>query len=461
VLSYQLLANGAGSALMAGDPATADSLLKQFAALPGTPARFDLCLYYLFSTWLALLRRDPVAAFQQQKLALTMAIEVGCPTYEVLCHIASAQVLYEAGEERQALSHFQRVYEIARPIRSPLIQYTGLMSYAHVGLDRGRRPRSGLRALRAALDLAKPRGFAGFVLWRPDMLARVMSHALEAAIEPDLVSSVIRRCDLMLDASRHALAGWPWPYRVHTLGSFRLLRNGAALAFAGKAQRRPLEMLKVLIARGGREVGEERVTEAMWPRIDGDSAHRSFTTTLHRLRKLLGEDRAIVLSEGKVSLNGRYVWTDCWGFEQATARMDQLLRGPRERVEQADLLALSDRLLELYGGPFLGNDPDEPWALPARERHRSRFMRVIGEAARYWQQAGDPQRAVHLLERALDADNVAETLYRSLMICYAQLGRNADATDTYDRCRRTLAATLHTEPSPETTALHEQLARPT
>lgn len=459
VLSYQLLANGAGGALMAGDADTAEAILKQFSALEGVPARFDLCLLHVFSTWLALLRRDSVRAFQQQKLALTKAIEVGCPTYEILCHIASAQVLHESGEERKALAHFQRVYDLARPIRSHLIQFTGLMSYAYVGLDRRRRPRSGLRALRYALEMGKPRNYTSFLMWRPDLLARLCSLALENGIEPAFVAGMIRSRALVLDASRDALPGWPWPVRVHALGTFRLLRNGAALTFKVKAQRRPLDLLKVVIAHGGRDVSEERVTEALWPRIDGDSAHRSFTTTLHRLRKLLGADGAIALSEGRLTLDGRLVWTDCWAFEQITARIDQLLRAPRERVEPDDLGALSERLVEVYAGAFLANEPDTSWILPARERYRHRFMRAVGEASRYWQRMGRPQSAADLLERALEAEGASEALYRNLMACYAQLGRNADAMDTFERCRKALQALSRTEPSGDTRALHEDIVQ--
>ena len=459
LLSYQLLANGAGGALMVGDLDTAEEQLQQFSGLKGTPARFDLCLFHVFSTWLALLRKDSVRAFQQQKLALMNAVEVGCPTYEILCHIAAAYVHYEGGEERKTLSHFQQVHDLARPIHSPLIQFAGLMHYAYVGLDRGRRSRSGLRALRYALELGKPRNYTGFLLWRPDMLARLCSHALEAGIEREFVARIIRARGLALDASQLGLTDWPWPIRVQTLGQFRLLRGGEPVTFAGKAQRRPLDLLRVLIANGGREVPQERITEALWPRIDGDSAHRSFTTTLHRLRKFLGEDRALQLSEGKLSLDGRYVWTDCWAFEQLTARIEQMLRRLRENVDPEQLARLCEALTKHYAGPFLGNEPDEPWSLPARERQRHRFMRAIGEACRYWQQANQPERAVDLLERALDIDNIAESFYRHLMTSYAQLGQNADAAETYNRCRKTLAAVLKVEPSPETRALYDKLVR--
>jgi len=292
------------------------------------------------------------------------------------------------------------------------------------------------------------------------MLARLCSHALEAGIERDFVSAIIRTHGLALDASQLALGDWPWPIRVTTLGAFRLLRTGEPLTFAGKAQKRPLDFLKVVIAHGGREVSEERITEALWPRIDGDSAHRSFTSTLHRLRKLLGEDRALVLSEGKVSLDGRLVWVDTWAFEQVAARIEQELRRPREHVDSERLTRLSEQLIGLYGGAFLANEPDEPWSLPLRERVRHRYSRAIGEACRYLLQAELPERAVDLLERALEADGVAEGLYRSLMQSYARLGRTADAAETYNRCRRALQASFSVEPSPETRAIYDKILQP-
>jgi LuxR family maltose regulon positive regulatory protein len=460
VFSHQLLAYGAGGALADSDLDTASDFLEQFAALPGTAARFDLCLYHLFSTWLALRKNDMVSAFQQQKLALRMAIEVGCPVFEVLCRIAAAHAHYEGGEQRAAWIHFQQVYDISRRIRNHLLEFTGLMAYAYVALDSGRRPRSGARALRYALEIAKPRNYLGFLLWRPEPLSRLCSTALENRIESGFVSKLIRERGLALDASNSALFDWPWPLRVFSLGQFRVLKNGEPIAFTGKAQRRPFDLLKVVIACGGRDVSEERVTEALWPRIDGDSAHRSFTTTLHRLRKLLGEDRAITLSEGKLTLDGRYTWVDVWAFDQVIARINQVLRVPPEQELPGVLNALVNRLLTLYGGAFLGNEAEAPWCLPLRERLHHRFIRILGDICRYWQQTDNPENAVDLLERALELDNASESLYRGLMQCYTQLGRRAEAAETYDRCRRMLATTLNTPPSPETTAVYNQLAHP-
>lgn len=453
----QLLAYAAGGALMVGDLATAGSYLRELADLPGDKPRFDQCLYHLFSTWHALAGGDKLAAYRHQSRALRLAIEVGSPYFEALCRLASAQVLFENGEERNALSHFQRLYEIAREIENPLLEFTGLMGFACTIPERGGRPRTGSWAMRRALEIGKPRSFTAFMLWRPDPLARLCSQALEAGVESRYVAEIIRARSLKLDATRHGLADWPWPFRIHTLGRFRLERGGREVSFTGKGQRKPLELLKALVANGGRKVSDAVLAEAVWPRIEGDSAHRSFTTNLHRLRKLLGEDRALPLAEGKLSLDGNHVWLDTWAFEQATAQVDRLLRDPLGRIAPERLAALGDRVLALYAGPFLADEPDAPWSLAVRDRLRARFVRTVTALCRHWEQAGGAEHALAVYERALEADDLAESLYRGLMQCQAKLGRQAEAVEVYSRCRKTLAARLAVEPSPETRAIYEKL----
>jgi len=414
VATHQLLAFGAGGALTCGDLETAKQLLDQFSTQSRPPARCDLTLYHLFSAWHAMLSGDNLSAFQQQKLALRAAVEVGCPYFEVLCRLAAGQVLYESGERSNAMAQFQQIYDLGRVMKNRLLDFTGLMCYAQVALEDKRGRRSGLWALRQALVIGKPRNYSAFTLWRPDALASLMSRALETQIETDYATAIIRRCQLTLDAARSALSTWPWRFKVHTLGEFQLLRDNIPIVFSGKAQKRPLDLLKVLTAHGGRQVSEAIIIEALWPRIDGDSAHRSFTSALHRLRKLLGEDRAVVLSEGKLSLDGRFVWTDAWAFEQLAAHLDEALRGSPERIDASKVNTLAQRMLELYTGSFLSTDAHEPWTDKLRERFRNRLVRTAGDIARFWQQTKEGERATHYLLRTLEADELTDVVARQV-----------------------------------------------
>jgi two-component SAPR family response regulator len=172
------------------------------------------------------------------------------------------------------------------------------------------------------------------------------------------------------------------------------------VASGGKAKRRPLELLKLLIAYGGEQVSESRVTDALWPRIDGDSAHRSFTSTLHRLRKLLGEDRAVTLHEGRLSLDRRFFWLDTWAFEQLAADLESA-------AEPVQIEKLVERVLAVYRGSFMADEADAAWMIQARERLRGRFARILARVYRHWQERGEEERARSLYEKCLEIEPLA------------------------------------------------------
>lgn len=456
IWNYQLLANGVAGSLGAGDLSTAKKLLKQMEERPEYARRLDLWFYHYLSAWEAILRQDTLRAYQQQKTALKLAVEVGCPYFEVLSRLAWAQVSFEVGDERKGAAQLRQVHSAAREIKNRLLEFMGLVAYAQVALEHGRE-RSGLNSLRYALALGREYNYTHFLWWRPSVMARLCIYALEAGIEVEYVRDLIRKRNLVPETSPATVKDWPWSFNIFTLGQFRLLQEDKPLTFSGRAQRRPMELLKALIAFGGREVSEERLTEALWPRIDGDSAHRSFTTTLHRLRKLLGEDKAIILREGRLTLDDRYCWVDTWALEQVLTEINNLFGGSGTDIKPETVTNLADKVLALYEGPFMDREADQSWYLSARERLRNKFLRAVGELARYWEETGQRERAVEYYQKGLEADNVAEGLYRHLMICYQQLGRRAEAIETYNRCRKTLSAVLKVEPAPETKAIYERL----
>jgi LuxR family maltose regulon positive regulatory protein len=452
---FQLLISGYGGALGSNDLAAAGEAGKALEAQVARAGRFNLCQTHYFSSWEAMLRRDLMRALQDGRVALRTAIEVGCPYFEALTRLAMAQILAECGDERKCVAQLERLREIVRAIDNRHLEFASLLGSAQIALEHGRQ-RVGLNLLESALKLGREYGYTHFLWWCPNRIANVLVRAIEAGIEPEYAKSLVRTRGLVPDESPLQLDEWPWMFRLQTLGGFRLLKNDAPLASVGKAQRRPLELLKVLIAHGGEEVSEARITDAMWPRVEGDSAHRSFTSTLHRLRKLLGEDRALVLHEGKLSLSRRHVWTDAWALEAAVGAVESgLSRG--HRLEPARAEALLERLLDLYRGEFLPAEESAPWAMGPRTRLRTRFARAVGELGLYWEGREDWAHARICYEKGIDADPGAETFYRGLMQLLDRMGRRAEALDVFQRCRAALSA-RGVEPAAETRAAYDRLA---
>lgn len=150
---------------------------------------------------------------------------------------------------------------------------------------------------------------------------------------------------------------------IFTLGRFEILLNGMPLRFRGRAPVRSLELLTALVAAGDGGVSSGRLADQLWPDADGFDAYRSFTTTLHRLRALLGVHDAVRLSAGRLTLDLQICTVDAWAFERA-------LRGAAD----ADAI---EAVLDSYPGPFLA-DEQSPWALAARERLEDLIARKSG-----------------------------------------------------------------------------------
>ena len=240
-----------------------------------------------------------------------------------------------------------------------------------------------------------------------------------------------------------------WPVRIFTFGRFSVVKGEAPLAWSRKTPKKPIALLKILLAFGGREVSGRQLSDALWPDEEGDAARNVLAVNLHRLRRLLGENDAVVLHDGRVSLDARRCWADTWTFER-------LLGSAAEASSEARPILLQ-RALALYRGPFLAGDPDEPWALSMRERLRAKFIRHSVELGRLLEESGQWDQAIACYQRGLEGDEFAEAFYQGLMRCHRQLDRRAEGVAVYRRLCRTLSVILGLAASPASEVLFREL----
>lgn len=456
IWSYHLLGNGVAGALGACDLDSAADLLKRMESYPSRPRRLDSALFHYYSAWDAMLRSDIPRAFQEQKTALERAKQSGCTYFEVLCRLAMVQVLIEYGDQTRAATHLRQVHDLVPQIKNRLLDFMCLLVDSHIEF-KGQRFEQGLDSLRRALILGRENGFTHFLWWQPSMMAELCRHALDAGIEVDYVKGLIRKRGLTPPSSLITNESWPWTFRVYSLGRFKVLKNDRPLSFIANVQRKPMELLKAMIAFGGEEIPEDRIARAVWPGIDIDYTRRSLTTTLHRLRKMLGVEGAIVLHHGRLTLDHRFWWIDIRALDQLYREIDRLFKHASKSVSNELATEMAEKVFAVNQGPFMMGEPDQPWFGALRERLRNKHLRYMGELGRYWEETGQWDRAMEYYRRSIEVDATAEGFYRRLMLCYRTLGRPAEAIETYESCRKTLLASQNTEPSPETKALYARL----
>ncbi len=317
----------------------------------------------------------------------------------------------------------------------------GLLLKAYVLLTSAQTDK-GVEALRRGLVLGRLTGQSTVFLWS---LAEIAGYLCGAAMQHGIEVEYVRSLAAQLDARANGRSAVHLPVRIYTLGRFDIAVDDQPLQVSAKAPRKPLELLRALIAMGGRAVDVKAMLAQVWP-SEGAGARSSFDVALMRLRKLLRYPDSLVLDKGKLSLSDARCWVDAWSFEADVAHLDG---GAASDSSAA--------VLELYSGPFL-HEHALPCIVNKRDRLASKFKRAVLALGKQHERTECWESAAQIYRRGLEQDNLAEELYRSLMYCEWKLGQHNEAVKTYRRCCTLLSINLQTKPSADTEALYKRVS---
>jgi len=447
-----LMGHGAMSCLNIGDLETAQGMLEKMGSSLERFSLMDIGYYHFIQARHALLRSDLDTAISQVEWGLQPELKSGFYMGLSLGYLISTQVLHRIGKQEEAWSHLHEAFHFAERFKSKLLEYYGLMIEAYFYFEQGDEA-SGLASLRKALAIGRGSGIPMAYVDQPAVTARLCVKALEENIEVPYVQGIIRKRRLIPENPPIHLENWPWYLKVFTLGRFELSKGDKPIPSSRKIPQKPLAMLKVMIALGGKGVKEEQLSDILWPQADGDDAHNSFITTQHRLRQLIGHENAIRHQEGRLTLDERLCWVDVWAFEWLLSQAEE----EKKRGSAENAVQCIGKAIHLYKGLFLADEIDQSWIISTRERCRSRFIRGLTWLGHYWQNQKEWEKAIESYQRGLEIDDVAEDLYQQLMICFRELGRRAEALSVYQRCRKALSGILGIDPSPKTEAIFRSL----
>jgi len=368
---------GMNAAVFVGDRPSAERY-HAVARQSARPTAFMLGFLRWAESWFQREFGPPLEALRAANEALEIARRCSFGSWTPLTHQAVASAEMALGRYQEAAKQLEAARDHGRNGDLPAhIEISQLVLEAL--LTRTSQPAGPWRErLAAALRISRERRFPVAACVPRALQAELCAAALAEGIEQEWVTEVIALLRLRPPPGLAPETAWPWPIKIHTLGRFDVHIDDRLLRFRGKVPRVPLRLLKALLASGSHPTPQEVLCDALWPDADGDTAAQSLDTALHRLRRLLGRQDAILVAENRVRLNLEVVWADCLAIPLLAAQVE---RAVAQREAHSTVQALVQSLLPLLQGPFLPEDDDLPGVAATRERLRRSLSRLPRSAS--------------------------------------------------------------------------------
>ena len=434
--------HAACAAIGLGQMELARRYLDEAASMVSLEGNWIQSLYHAMRSWYELRLGNLAGAGFHAHIHYEKALAAGSHLTMPFSHAIMAVILYESGQHDAAQEHLAMGFATSKGYTGQVFEFKGYLLKARFALAEGDEA-TATRMLEEGFAIGARWDYRYVNHWQPEVMAELCAEALRRDIESAYVRSLVVEHGLVPPTPPVDVPGWPWPVRITTLGRFSLEKDGIALPSPRKAQQRPLAILKYLVAAGGKSIPASKIELALWPDADGDAANNAFSTTLHRLRKLMGSDDAIRYSQGLLSFDPFLVWIDVLAFERCALQVTRTLSEP---CSAAELHSLRKALVGLYLGPFLPGE-SAAWAIPLRERLQASFFTALSTLAHAFEERGCLEDAAQCCRYGLTLDPLVEPLYYPLMRITFQQGRKSEALQLYEQCRTLLKAELGLAPS--------------
>ncbi|MGH3771326.1 MAG: tetratricopeptide repeat protein [Pseudonocardiaceae bacterium] len=430
---------------------TRGQLVRAQAAYEEALALAEPC-HDVFGLSSALIGLARIGATDDPELArerADQAVELGEGLRAVPAFLARGWVELMGGDRQGASADANRAALVARQRRDN----PGLAEAITLSVLASADPAVDATPLREAIDIWQETGCL-----LEEAATRIVAASIGAPI-PDLdayfAEQVLREHGVDVESWRAAgplgvLVRSAPAVSIHTLGVFRVIRNGLPIPNTAWKSKKTRDLLKILVARR-RPTPRDQLMELLWPEVDPAVAGNRLSVLLSTARDVLqphpvGES-PLVTTDGAVSLNPTQISIDVEDFlTQAAAALDA------DRADKSDATARLAAAVAAHTGDFLEDDPYPEWAAAITEEVRVTHTALLRALAARLRDSGDTDAVVRCTLRLLEQDPYDEETHLTLVTVLLDARRHGEARRHYQTyARRMQEIDVPLRPLPEIT----------
>jgi DNA-binding SARP family transcriptional activator len=225
------------------------------------------------------------------------------------------------------------------------------------------------------------------------------------------------------------------------LGPLEVVDGGDRLAL-GTAKQRAL--LAALVLRPNEIVSTDRLIDDLWGERPPDTAAKVLQVYVSQLRKVLVEDDRLLTRAPGYLLRVSPGELDAHQFELLVDEGRRALAAGEPRQAASKLRSA----LALWRGPALADLAFEPFAQSEIARLEERRLAAVTERIEADLALGRHEELIAELEALVGEHPLQERPRGQLMLALYRAGRQAEALQAYEHCRRSLGEELGLDPGP-------------
>ena len=198
------------------------------------------------------------------------------------------------------------------------------------------------------------------------------------------------------------------------------------------------EELFAFIAYRG-TTSREEIVDTLWEGFDFDKALKNINSNIYYIRKALsvyGLEDCIKTGKKEIGIEKDRVACDLFEFEKL------IKESKKTGIKDA---GLCEKAVELYSGGFL-NGKGYEWALEKARNLEKGYMELLEEAARFYVESEQPQRALAKFYKILEADPLREDVHYQIILLYMGLEKKSEARQQYLLLEKLLKEELGIKP---------------